>query len=420
LWLSFDAACTTAYSPAAEHFKKLAEERQLNAEKARLLIAEVKRFASTINIDATGDTVDWKAVASFCMKMPSQWQKLGAIGRKEKKQLDDEFKGAMQALLDPLAAQRAIEIKQREKLIAELGGLDPHERNALDNVRSLQEQWQARAKSLPLEHKDEQALWLRFRQACDQIFAKRKEIASAADADRKHNLQAKEALCAELELAVNADDKDLAGILRGSKEAWKNIGAVPRVSEGKIEKRYKDAVASLQKKLDGRKKRETEAEFVALESKLALCSVVEKALVDGTGIEADVCQGYQDEWDRLPVLRSGFERKMKERFDRSLAALKAGDRQYAVELTKPNDSLAREIMQLEIIMGIESPAELAKQRLQMQVEVLQSSLRSGTKAPAMESCLTQLVNLCATPSATDSRLMNRIKQLIAHCKHTVV
>ncbi|MEG1055450.1 MAG: DUF349 domain-containing protein, partial [Janthinobacterium sp.] len=40
LWERFDAACSVAYAPAAQHFKQLAEERHGNAAKAQELIAE--------------------------------------------------------------------------------------------------------------------------------------------------------------------------------------------------------------------------------------------------------------------------------------------------------------------------------------------------------------------------------------------
>lgn len=420
LWLGFDAACTAAYAPAAEHFKKLADERQQNGERARALIEEVKRFASDFNPDATDAAIDWKAFAGFCMKTSVQWQKLGTIDRKEKKQFDTEFNGAMQPLLDKLAEQRAIEVKQREKLIAEVVNLNPNDRNALDTLRALQERWQTRAKTLPLEYKDEQALWLRFREACDFIFSKRKEHANAADTERKKNLEAKETLCTELESVVDATDKEIARILRETKDAWNKIGSVPRVSEDKLEKRYKNAVVVLQRKLDEHKKNAVAAEFAAMQSKLNLCHAVEQALINGTTLEQGVLQTYQDDWQNLPLLKPEFERKMKLRFDSGLAALQSNDRQYASELDKNAALLAQEVMRLEIAMGIDSPTALGKERLQLQVEVLQSSLKTGVKALSAESLPTQLANLFGVPASTEPQLKHRLTQLITHCKNAVM
>jgi exonuclease SbcC len=420
LWHSFDAACTTAYAPAAEHFKKLADERLQNGEKARALIAEIKRFAADVNPAASDVTVDWKAFAAFCAKMPAAWHKLGIIDRKEKNQLDAEFNSAMQSLLEPLTEQRVIEITQREKLIAQATSLNPNDRNALDTLRSLQERWQEQAKSLPLERKDEQALWLRFREACDQVFAKRKEMASAADADRKQNMQAKETLCTDLEAAVNTNDKEILRAMRESKEAWNKIGAVPRALEDKIEKRYKNAVAALQKKLDEHKKTAAEVEFTALQDKLNLCHAVEQAIVNASTLEQDALQAYQNDWEKMPQLRPEFERKMRTRFERGITALKSNDRQYALELNKNAASLAQEVMRLEIVMGIDSPAALARERLQLQVEVLQSSLKNGSKAVSGESLSNQLANLCGSSVSVEPQMMNRLKQLITHYKNVVV
>jgi hypothetical protein len=420
LWHSFDAACTTAYAPAAEHFKKLADERQQNGDKARALIAEAKRFAAEAILGAQDAVVDWKAIAAFCIKMPASWHKLGIIDRKEKKQLDAEFHSVMQSLLEPLAAQRTIDITRREKLIVEAANLNPNERNALDVMRSLQERWQEQAKSLPLDRKDEQALWQRFRETCDQVFAKRKELASAADADRKSHLQAKEALCAELESAVSSNDKDIQRILRESKEAWGKIGAVPRASEDKIDRRYKAAVAALQRTLDNRKKSAVAAEFDVLLDKIRLCHQVEQVLASRAPLDPASVQPYQDDWDKLPSIRPEFERKMKQRFDAGIAALKSNDPQYASALEQNKTSFAQDVMRLEIVMGIDSPAELARERLQLQVEVLQSSLKSGVKALQTESLSGQLSNLCGVPVAADALMMNRLMQLVTHCKNLVV
>lgn len=419
LWHSFDAACTTAYAPAAEHFKKLADERQLNGEKARALIAEVGRFAEAIHLSAANGGVDWKSVAAFCVKMPASWHKLGIIDRKEKKQLDAEFNSAMQSLTEPLAAQRANEIMQREQLITEATNLKANDRNTLDAVRSLQERWQTRAKALPLEHKDEQALWSRFRAACDLIFTARKESANAVDAERKQHLQAKEALCAKLESVIDADDKEILRALRESKDAWGKIGAVPHALEDKIEKRYKHAAAALQGKLDAIKKRAMEAEFIALQSKLDLCLALEQALVKGVSADQDVLLSYQNEWEKLPLLRTEFERKMKQRFDRGMTALKTNDRQYASEIDNNAAPLAQQVLRLEIVMGLDSPAALAKERLQMQVGVLQSSLKSGAKGPTAETLPAQLADLCSVPVLMDPQMMSRITQLISRCKTSV-
>ncbi|HEX8403079.1 MAG TPA: hypothetical protein VF670_00570, partial [Duganella sp.] len=58
--------------------------------------------------------------------------------------------------------------------------------------------------------------------------------------------------------------------------------------------------------------------------------------------------------------------------------------------------------------GVDSGAEFARERLKMQVEVLQSSLKSGQKPLTAAAAYLQL---CAMPALADARTASRIEQL---------
>jgi hypothetical protein len=60
------------------------------------------------------------------------------------------------------------------------------------------------------------------------------------------------------------------------------------------------------------------------------------------------------------------------------------------------------------VAGVDSGAEFARERLKMQVEVLQSSLKSGQKPQTASAAYLQL---CAMPALADARTANRIEQL---------
>jgi hypothetical protein len=66
------------------------------------------------------------------------------------------------------------------------------------------------------------------------------------------------------------------------------------------------------------------------------------------------------------------------------------------------------VLRLEIVSGIDSGPEFARDRLKMQVEVLQSSLKSGQK-PGSQTA--QFLALCAMPALADARTASRIEQL---------
>ncbi|MCC7703756.1 DUF349 domain-containing protein [Janthinobacterium sp. GW460P] len=406
LWERFDAACSVAYAPAAQHFKQLAEERHGNAAKAQELIAETAALAAE-------ESTDWKHVASASQRLRQAWTRLGTIDRKEKKRLDAEFGAALDALSKPLDTQRQIETARREQLIVEVGLLKPSERNTVDMLKALQDKWQELAKALPLERRAEQALWQRFRAACDDIFARRKETAHAADHERREHLHAREALCAALETAVvpEGDDKARTAfinhLLRDTRAAWNATGPVPRASEAKIEQRYQAAVAGVQAQADAIAERAGAAQANALRDKLRLVQSLEAALADGSaGADA---QAWSERWSALPPLDTQYERSLQQRFAAAQAALGEGSAAYAQQLQANQQRLLAEVLRLEIVAGVDSGAEFARDRLKMQVEVLQSSLKSGQKPLTQVS---QLMQLCAIAAATDARTASRIETLL--------
>ncbi|MGW8393259.1 DUF349 domain-containing protein [Pseudoduganella sp. HUAS MS19] len=430
LWEKFDAACTAAYAPAAAHFKHLADERHANAAKAQQLVDEANALIArdAAQLEAAGGaqadreesasgnlphTHDWRTLASSTQRLRQAWSRLGTIDRKDKKRLDAAFSKAMDTLMAPLDSQRKIEVARREQLIEEVGKLNPLDRHTIDTLRRLQESWQGHARALPLERKTEQALWQKFRAACDQIFARRKEHAHAADHERKAHLHVREAICAGLESATfEGDDKAvLAAIgkaLKDAAAAWHASGVVPRASEQKIDQRYRAAVGALQSQADSIRKRAGAAQANALREKLRLVQALENALTEDGDIDS---AGWGARWQALPALPAEQERTLRTRFDAALKAAGEGTgarAAYAGQLQENRGRLLSEVLRLEIVAGIDSGAEFAKDRLKMQVEVLQSSLKSGQK-PASHAA--QFLALCAMPALVDARTASRIEQL---------
>nr|WP_315256977.1 DUF349 domain-containing protein [uncultured Duganella sp.] len=406
LWERFDAACTSAYAPAAAHFKQLADERHANAAKAQALITETQALAESVATDGA----DLKNVAAAGQRLRQMWGRLGTIDRKEKRKLDHTFDKVLAHMLAPLSDQRKVEAANREQLIVEAEALEPSDRHTLDKLRSLQERWQQQAKALPLERKTEQALWQRFRAACDAIFAKRKETAHAADHERKAHLHAREDICKQLEeAAFSGEDKaQLAAIAKALKDAataWNASGVVPRAAEARINQRYHNAVGKVQAQADAIKRRAGAAQANALRDKLRLAQALESDIAGSGAIDA---AGWQAKWAELPSLGNDYERALQGRFNAALAAIDGRRSAYAAELEGNRAKLLEEILRLEIVAGVDSGAEFARERLKMQVEVLQSSLKSGQKPQSASAAYLQL---CAMPALADARTASRIEQL---------
>ena len=404
LWERFDAACSAAYAPAAAHFRHLADERHANAARGQALVDEAQAEVGRLQ----SHEGDWKHVSATVQRLRTAWSHLGAVDRKEKKRLDTLFADALTTLQKPLEDQRRVEIAVREQLIEEVRKLDPHERHAVDLLRELQARWQEHARALPLERKAEQALWQRFRGACDTLFAARKEHAHAADSERREHETAKEALCARLEAAaLDAKPANVGKLLREAAAEWQAIGPVPRAHEARIDKRYHAAIASVQHHADAARRAQDTVLAGAVRDKLRLVQALETALANPDA--ATQAADWRARWDALLPLDGGYEPILQARFEAALAALEGDRAGYVQQLDANRERLLAELLRLEIAAGIDSGAEFARERLRLQVEVLQSSLKSGQK-PGSQTA--ELRALLALPALLDVRTETRIEHLL--------
>ncbi|MBC7499310.1 MAG: DUF349 domain-containing protein [Herminiimonas sp.] len=417
LWERFDAACTTAYAPAAEYFKKLAEDRLQNQLLAQSMIADIAAFVTTSHCGAEeGVGADWKSIAQFSLRMTQGWQRLGTIDRRHKKKLDAEFDQAMQLLREPLARQRSLEIARREQLIADVGSLRPTDRSAPDQLRALQERWQEQSRSLPLERRDEQDLWQRFRAACDAVFARRKDAAVTADAGRRENLEAKEILCSALEATLHCEESLIVRTLQQTRHAWSKVGPVSHAAQSAIELRYHNGLAALELKLDSLRSATSQHVADALRAKLAVCRNVEQLLLRDAGPDALAPEDLALQWKAVALLPVPFEQALQKRLDAAIVAVQQSDRSYAASIEANGVTLRTEILRFEILVGIESPASCSGERIRMQVDVLQAALKAGVQ-PISEAA--QLRYLCTLPAATDPDAAVRLDKLIAVARETL-
>lgn len=418
LWQQFDAACSLAYAPAAEHFRQQAEQRRAHQAQAEALLAQVRDTAAALEGALEPAAIDWKETAAFCARMQQAWRRLGNFERKEKRRLDREWDAALQALRQPLARQQAASAEVREQLIAAVLALNPAERDAPQVLRALQQRWQETAQALPLERAREQQSWQHFRAACDGVFAQRKQAAAGADQERRRNLQQKEDWCRTLETAPGRSPGELRQLIAASQAAWRGIGAVPRAFERQIEQRRAAALAALQAELEQAQHAVLATACDALRGKLALCQQLELRLLAqqpstapepglGLGLEPDQARAR---WQALPPLAAVFESALQARFEAACAAAPAASSEYAAQIERNRGQLLQRVLQLEILCEIESPPPLARQRLQLQVEVLAAKLKKGDTATAAQE---QLLALCGLPAATDQAAAARIGRVLA-------
>ena len=410
-WTRFDAACQIAYAPAAQFFQEQALERQANLKAAQDFLVEMQTKLALI----LAAPADWKAYTQFCQTQQQEWKKIGHVDRKHRVPLDAEFESLFQQIWQPLQERRREEIESRAALIKSVQAIDPNQRNAVDQLKALQERWQKQASSVPLKRQDEQRLWEEFRSACDAVFAQRKEVNLQADAQRQQQLLEREAFCAELETVVV--QLEVAGMVPANerlKQAplqWKSFGAVPKAAEAQIEQRFQTAVQSLSNRLQELQKQKKAAGKELFLRKLHLCVELEQTLASMGAdlVESDRIRAISDAWNQLNASLTKSHAPLVERFQNDIAALRRAEPGFAERLKANQVEFDSTLLRLEIMCGVESPPELARERLQMQVEVLQQTMKLGSpdqiKSQLFQSTVRQPVLLDAPRVARLEKLL---------------
>jgi hypothetical protein len=424
LWERFDRACEKAYAPAARYFAEMAAQKR-EARKRR------DEFIATAAAHATAllhEPQDWGAIEHWLREADRTWREgdLGSVEPRAWRSFDARLKAALAPLRDALAAAHVQAKAGRQALIDEVTALAgmAMERDVPSRVKAIQTRWQGQAKGFRLAQRDERALWEQFRAACDAVFDARQAKRKQEDGVKHENRRALEAICVELEnlaVATDKDDNDLRRILRDLEGQWtKRIGGFDPALRG-VESRFRNAKTVVEAALSARSRSREAAVWETLAAKERLCEELD-ALVRATGssVEDTMTAAASERWATIPLLASAWEKKMLARRDGALRALSenAAAATYASRIERGIESRREILLELEISLGLESPADLQAQRLALQVKQLRHRFQSAATAED-RTARARLLAWCSEPGiadASDRMRCERVFSAIAKMK----
>lgn len=419
LWERFDAACEKAYAPAARHFAELAAQHKQARKQREEFIAAAAAHAPAL----LAEPRDWRAIERWLREADATWHgpSLGSVEPGAWKKLDARFKAAVAPLRDALSGARAQAKSERQALIAEAQALAAQalERDTPAKVKALQARWQAQAKHVPLAPRDERVLWEQFRAACNAVFEARASARQQADCRQQEQRRAFEVLCGQLEQLARASDVDEAQIRRARHEVleqWKRALAENGPAPAALEGRFRAARTRIEAALGTRMRRQQEAVWHALLAKESLCAELDARVIAG---EADrtAADSVRERWAALPPLAPAMEQKLLARRDVALAVLARLQEEYVREdhlalIEKAAPARCDALLELELLLGLDSPADLQPQRLAVQVKQLRGRFKEAAPRGAA-SVGAILLEWCALPGVADARDRQRCERIAA-------
>ncbi len=388
LWQRFDAACTRAYTPFQEQRNEQLAQLKAHGEQKQALCAELE----ALERDTDWKSVDWSEADRRVRSLRQRWRRIGPVPGKAVKALEQRYHTALERLETHLGRERERELRRRQSLIARLEALAdaPDSRAATEEVKQAQKNWKP---AVQADKRTEQALWQQFRAACDAVFERLSAQRDATARELQSNLQRKDNLCEELETLLNDTGLDFRSITRRFAEAgdeWLAIGPVPRKAEQGIAVRYQTLKKRFAERQQQAAQAAAQAELQGIGERARLCERRETAVLAGALAEIDrqaLAQETALEWDALAALDQACEAALRQRFELAGRAL-GGDAEACQALER---ALAKNLsqrlqlcLQLEIEAGIESPAEFAEARMQLQVSRLEDALKHRQEEAAAD------------------------------------
>jgi hypothetical protein len=253
LWARFKAASDKIYEKRTHYHETLKKQQEENYNKKLAIARQIEEY-TTFESDRIDD---WKAKTAEVLKLQSEWKSSGMVTEQQTKELSKKFWPHCKKFFHnkdqffkKLEAKREDNLKAKIELCEKAEAL----KESLDfnstakELKSLQRRWEEIG-PVPVKQKD--AIFKRFKAACDFFFSKKREQVAGEEKQFEVNLQMKLALCEKLEALAATEELDPeAKEFKSIQAEWASIGFVPKAEMKNIQDRYGKAIDSYLEKVE--------------------------------------------------------------------------------------------------------------------------------------------------------------------------
>lgn len=245
IWERFREATDVINKKYQAHFEDRKQQYEENLVAKTKLCEKVEEI-SEIEITTSND---WNSLSKEIEDIQSEWRTIGYATKKENQRIYDRFRAACDKFYD---RKREFYSEYKENInenldkkvalceAAEALKTSTDWKKTTDEFINLQKQWKEIG---PVPRKKSDALWKRFRAACDEFFAERDKNVKPEN-DYYGNLKAKRHLIEEINAykLTNTAEDQIA--MQNFITRWQEIGFVPYKEKDNIAKAYRDALKS--------------------------------------------------------------------------------------------------------------------------------------------------------------------------------
>ena len=242
LWERFKEASSRINKRHQEHFESIKAEQTKNLA----LKSELCEKAEALTTQPLVSRKDWDKAGEELMEIQKVWKTIGFAPKKDNNRIYERFRAACDKFFElkrdfyaGIKSEMDQNLALKQELCEQAEAIAASEdwKHATEELIALQAKWK---KVGPVARRHSDAIWKRFRAACDKFFERKASHFSSVGSEYESNLQKKQALLAEMK---EADIK--AGGFEMVKEfqrRWSQIGFVPIKEKDALQKEYKAVV----------------------------------------------------------------------------------------------------------------------------------------------------------------------------------
>ncbi|MDP4185369.1 MAG: DUF349 domain-containing protein [Bacteroidota bacterium] len=245
LWERFKAATVRINKKHQEYFENLKNDQIKNLEAKTALCEKAEEIADV----ELASHKDWDAKSKELIELQKVWRTIGFAPKKDNNRIYERFRQACDKFFSGKREfyahkkedqQKNLQLKIELCELAEAVMESSEWKKTTEELINIQKQWKEIG-SVPRRQSD--AVWKRFRKACDYFFERKEQNFRKADEAQLENLQNKEVLIEEIKnFKATGDDNSDFESLRAFQHRWAEIGHVPFEKKDDIQTRYRDAI----------------------------------------------------------------------------------------------------------------------------------------------------------------------------------
>lgn len=256
LWERFREASTKINKRHQEYFNSIKEEQKHNLELKTELCVKTEE----LSVAPLSTRKEWNKASEQLIDIQKVWKTIGFAPKKDNTKIYERFRNACDKFFEnkrnfylQIKAEMENNLHLKNDICAAAEALQESEewKKATDELIALQKRWKEIG---PVSRRYSDAIWKRFRSACDKFFERKAAFFASLDQQYEDNLAKKKQLLEELKTFVVENKERGFEALKELQHRWAEIGFVPIKQKEAIQKEYRKAVDAIFAKLRSNEK----------------------------------------------------------------------------------------------------------------------------------------------------------------------